>query len=63
MFNGLAPQLVDEAFVTDLDKRFEMGQHLHSQGTGSVQLRLQLVVKVGTDDRHTTTIGLLVLCV
>lgn len=29
-FTGLHPQLVDESFITDLEQRFEQGQHLHT---------------------------------
>lgn len=29
-FTGLHPQLVDESFITDMEQRFEQGQHLHT---------------------------------
>eukprot|EP00775_Hariotina_reticulata_P005580 gene5580-5818_t len=32
---GLSPQLVDEAFITGIEQRYEQGQHLHSQGCSS----------------------------
>lgn len=44
---GHQPQLTDEAFLTDLDQRFEMGQRLAARGAGGrVHLRLQLLSKV-----------------
>ncbi|KAI8474470.1 MAG: ciliary basal body-associated, B9 protein-domain-containing protein [Monoraphidium minutum] len=44
-FGGVAPQLVDESFVVDTDKRFELGQGLHTQGAGRVELRLHVLVR------------------
>lgn len=34
-FTGLHPQLVDESFITDLEQRFEQGQHLHTVACSS----------------------------
>lgn len=37
LFTGLHPQLVNEAFITDLEQRYEQGQHLHTVGCSSGQ--------------------------
>lgn len=34
-FTGLHPQLLDESFITDLEQRFEQGQHLHTMACSS----------------------------
>jgi hypothetical protein len=34
-FTGLHPQLLDESFITDLEQRFEQGQHLHTVACSS----------------------------
>lgn len=34
-FTGLTPQLVDESFTTDLEQRYEQGQHLHTKDCSS----------------------------
>lgn len=35
LFTGLHPQLVQESFITDLEQRYEQGQHLHTLGCSS----------------------------
>jgi len=51
LFAGLSPQLVDEAFVTDLDERFQAGQLLSSQGVGTIHLQLSILTKVSANGR------------
>ncbi|WIA11391.1 hypothetical protein OEZ85_011509 [Tetradesmus obliquus] len=39
-FTGLTPQLVDESFITDLEQRYEQGQHLHTRDCSSTRASL-----------------------
>jgi hypothetical protein len=39
-FTGLTPQLVDETFITDLEQRYEQGQHLHTRDCSSTRASL-----------------------
>jgi len=34
-FTGLHPQLVEESFITDMEQRYEQGQHLHTVACSS----------------------------
>lgn len=35
LFTGLHPQLVEESFITDMEQRYEQGQHLHTVACSS----------------------------